>query len=447
MRPDPRSCLLALGLVVACASGGASRDPAPPPVDEVKDGATAAAPGDARGSGGAPADARPGEASRDAAPGRGADATAAAMPGRDGAADAAASAGPPPGDAAAAPGTGVPVVYVGSGFNSKPSAVYTFRFDPATGALAQQGAPLPADQSPTFLVPDRARRFLYATIENMPGQVAAYAIAPGSGALTRVAQVPAGGTVSTNLDLDATGRYLFEAHWGSGTVTVLPVRPDGTLGAVVETRSLGPGARAHCVRPDPTNRFVFAASWQHDAIVSFAFDAATGKLAPTAPPTVPSATGAGPRILQFHPGGRFAYVINQRNSTLSAYTYDPTTGALVRIQDLPALPPGMTGNCSHLEVAPSGRFVYGSAGDQIVVFAVDAGTGKLTSAGTFPTRGRDPRHFSIDETGRFLFAANMSSSTVAVFRIDENTGALEPVGQPTPATRPSWVGLVYVPAK
>src|SRR6185436_21172553 len=87
---------------------------------------------------------------------------------------------------------------------------------------------------------------------------------------------------------------------------------------------------------------------------------------------------------------------------------------------------------------PDGRFLYGSnrGHDSIAVFAVDAGSGRLTPTGHTSTQGRRPRHFAIDPTGTFLLAANQHSDGVAVFRIAAATGALEPVGRPLRVPRP-----------
>ena len=96
---------------------------------------------------------------------------------------------------------------------------------------------------------------------------------------------------------------------------------------------------AHQIRSDPGNRFVYVPLKGGPAVAQLVFDAATGRMTPNVPPQVAVAAGAGPRHMEFHPNGRFAYVINELDLTMTAYTYDAKTGLLRELQILPTLPP------------------------------------------------------------------------------------------------------------
>jgi 6-phosphogluconolactonase len=139
-------------------------------------------------------------------------------------------------------------------------------------------------------------------------------------------------------------------------------------------------------------------------------------------------------------------VINELNSTVTAFGYDPAAGTLSELQTLSTLPAGYTGQSFTAEIAirPDGKFLYGSnrGHDSIAIFAVDPSTGKLTAAGHQTTLGKKPRSFAIDPTGAYLLAANQDSDQIAVFRIDAAGGGLTAVGAPVAVPRP--VSVVFV---
>ena len=143
--------------------------------------------------------------------------------------------------------------------------------------------------------------------------------------------------------------------------------------------------------------------------------------------------GAAPRHAAFHPSLPYAYVINELDSTLTAYAFDPERGVLRTLEVVSTLPPTFSGRNTTAEigVAPSGRFVYGSnrGHDSLAIFAIDGGSGRLTPVGWEPTRGEKPRYFGLDPSGSFLYAANQDSDTIVTFRVDRASGKLAPTGQ------------------
>jgi 6-phosphogluconolactonase len=186
----------------------------------------------------------------------------------------------------------------------------------------------------------------------------------------------------------------------------------------------------------PANDYAFVVAKGSDQIAQYTLDAAQGTLAPN--PTaafVHTPAGAGPRHLAFHPGGAWAYVIDENDSTVRAYTYDATKGTLTEMQSISSLPPGFTGanTGAEIQIARSGRFVFVSnrGDDSVVTLSVDAASGKLAYVARTSTGGKTPRHFSLDEGDGVLLAANQASDDVVVFRLDPTTAALTQVGAPT----------------
>jgi 6-phosphogluconolactonase len=158
--------------------------------------------------------------------------------------------------------------------------------------------------------------------------------------------------------------------------------------------------------------------------------------------------GYGPRHFDFHPSNRYAYLINEIGSTLTAFSYDPEGGVLQEIETVPTLPDGFDGRNStaDVHVHPNGKFLYGSnrGHNSIVIYAIDEATGKISLVGHESTQGEVPRNFGIDPTGRILLAANQNTDNVVTFWIDQTTGKLTPTGHSTEVPTP--VCLKMVPA-
>ena len=173
---------------------------------------------------------------------------------------------------------------------------------------------------------------------------------------------------------------------------------------------------------DPTNHFAFVPCKGADYVAQFLFDATTGQLTPNAVPMVATATGAGPRHLAFHPNGRFAYLINETNSTMSLYGFDSTHGTLTEMQTVSTIPSSFTGTntAAEVHVHPSGAWLFGSnrGDDSIVVYRLNASTGEMTLVGFTPSGGDSPRDFTLNPTGAFLYAANQDAGNVVPFRFE-----------------------------
>jgi 6-phosphogluconolactonase len=338
-----------------------------------------------------------------------------------------------------------PLVVYASGYEPN---IDRFPLDPSTGALSAPASTTSFGTSPSFLVVNRAATHLYAVDENTAGQVGAYTIDPASGALTFQNAVSSGGNGPPFVALDRSEAYVLVANYGDGTVSVLPVKSDGSLSAPSSTVQVG--TNAHMILPDPSNRFVFVPCLGSDYVAQFLFDASTGTLTPNAVPHVATASGAGPRHIAFHPNGKYVYLVNETNSTLSCYSLDASAGTLTPLQTVSTLPPGFSGTNTAAEVwvHPSGAWVLMSnrGADDIAVFPVDATSGHIGTPTFTPSGGTTPRDFTIDPTGTFVLAANEGTGNLAPFKFDAATGALTAAGTPVSLTNASFVGVVRLAA-
>ena len=328
--------------------------------------------------------------------------------------------------------------------------VGVFSIDPVTLAWTQVQT-IAAPDNPSWLELDRTKRFLYSA-HGDGAPITAFRVDDATGLLTLLGSQDSKGRNGVRLGVDASSRYVICANYASGNVAVLPIQSDGTLGPVSDLvalpgkpgphRTQQPSSQPHDVVFDPRNRFFLVPDKGVDATFVFSVDTATGKLVPASPPSVASRSGAGPRHAAFHPSRSFAYVLNELDSTVTTYAFDPERGSLVPRQVLTTLPPSYTGDntTSEIAITASGRFVYTSnrGHDSLTIFAVDE-SGTLSHAGWEPTQGRTPRFFAIDPTGTLLYCANMDSDTIVVFRIDAGNGRLAPTGQVIRTGSPSSI--------
>jgi 6-phosphogluconolactonase len=341
--------------------------------------------------------------------------------------------------------------------------IYVYRFDPATGGL-DYSSKIAGVDNPSFLALHPQGRYLYAVneVDDFGGQptgaVSSFAVDPASGGLTFLNQQPSHGTAPCHMSVDRAGKFVLVSNYSSGSVAVLPILEDGRLGPASDVvqhhgSSVNPerqqGPHAHSITLDPANRYAFVADLGLDKVMAYRFDLDAGKLQAAAQPWAQVTAGAGPRHFAFHPSRRYAYLINEIGSTMTAFAYDEAAGALAELQTLSTLPAGFSGrsHCADVHVAPSGKFVYGSnrGHDSIIIFAVDEATGKLSVVDYEPTQGQTPRNFAIDPTGAFLLAANQNSDTIVVFRIDPATGRLTSTGHvanvPVPVCIEIWTNI------
>jgi 6-phosphogluconolactonase len=353
------------------------------------------------------------------------------------------------------------LVYIGTYTENKSKGIYAYRFDAATGQMSSLG--LAAESvNPSFLAGDPSRRFLFAVNEiskyegRSSGGVSAFVIDPGTGKLTFLNEVASRGAGPCHITVDKTGKYVLVANYEGGSLAVFPILKDGRLGessALVQHHgaSIDPqrqeGPHAHSVYLSPDNRFALCADLGLDEVLVYRFDAEKGTLAPNNPPFAKVNPGAGPRHFAFHPSGKFGYAIDEMQSTVTAFSYEPSSGALQVLQTVSTLPKDFQGESTAAEVFvhPSGKFLYGSnrGHDSIAIFTINSRKGTLTPNGYALTLGKTPRNFALDPTGSYVLAANQDSDNVVQLRIDPNTGRLTPTGQVLEV--PSPVCVTFVP--
>ena len=337
-------------------------------------------------------------------------------------------------------------LFVGTYTRTTSEGIYVYRMDNSTGVL-ERVAVTGGIKNPTFLALSPDNSHLYAVAEinehcgRPTGAVYSYSVSPDSGDLAYVNQQSTGGPGPCHLTVDATGAHVIVANYQGGSICVLPIQTDGSLGEMSEfiqhegssVNSHRQGEpHAHSVNLDPNNRFIYAPDLGMDKVMIYQLDLDSGNLVANKPAFVQVAPGAGPRHFAFHPDGTRAYVLNEIGNTVTAFNWDPESGSLEEFQTVTTLPADFleTSHTADLHIHPNGRFLYGSnrGHDSIAIFEIDPDTGGLTPRGWASTQGRTPRNIAIDPSGQFMLAENQDSDSIFTFRINDETGMLITTG-------------------
>jgi 6-phosphogluconolactonase len=334
------------------------------------------------------------------------------------------------------------LLYVGTYTeNTKSEGVYLLRMDRRTGKLSHVGS-VSAGLNPSFLTIRPDGNTLYAvnevdTYKGSPtGAVTAFAIARGTGALTRLNEQSSGGAAPCFISTDRGGRVALVANYDGGSVALLPIQADGSLAPpaqVVQHQGKGPvperqaTPHAHCIIADPSNRFALASDLGADRVFLYRLDVAANALSHVEGGDAVMRPGAGPRHLAFHPSRPLVFVVNEIDGSVASLRFDAERGALSQIDVRSTLPAGWTGSndSADIHVAPSGRTLYASnrGPNSIAVFSV-AESGALSLDQSISTEGDWPRNFTIDPSGGWLLVANQRSNSIVVFSRDQATGRL-----------------------
>jgi 6-phosphogluconolactonase len=334
------------------------------------------------------------------------------------------------------------LLYVGTYTkDTRSEGVYLVRMDRRSGELIKVGA-ADAGQNPSFLAIHPKRSALYAVNELDQGAVTALAIDKATGGLTKLNAQPSQGGAPCYVSVDRSGRVALVANYATGSVALLPLQANGALAAaasVDQHTGTGPitdrqeGPHAHCILPDPSNRFALSADLGADRVLIYHLDIESKSLRPVDSGAAVMHPGAGPRHIAFHPTLPLVFVANELDSTVATLRFDAARGTLSLSGTLATVPAGWSGTNypADIHLGGSGQTLYVSnrGHNSIAVFSVANSTGSLALEQVISTEGDWPRNFSLDPTERWLLVANERSASIVVFERDPRTGKLTPTRQ------------------
>jgi len=331
-------------------------------------------------------------------------------------------------------------VWIGTSGHKMSNGIYHCTLNPEDGKLT---APSLASEvrGPGFLDRHPTLLCLYAvgSLNNKPS-VIAYGIEQFESGpkLKLLNSVEIGDGGATHLAVDKTGKTIVTAQYGRGSTAVFSLNDDGSIKERTQLikHTDASGIRLNQTSPhphwagfSPDNQFVFVADLGKDEIVIYRFDAGSSMLTPHGAGITPA--GAGPRHMKFHSNGKWIYVLNENDVTVTLFYYDAQAGTMSAQQTEAAVPKEQLAqelrfSASEIRMHPNGRFAYSAnrGHDTITAFRIDQESGELTVIERENIRGAQPRNFNLDPTGKWLLAAGQDSHTLASFAINEDTGEL-----------------------
>ena len=371
-----------------------------------------------------------------------------------------AGAGGSPGADGGGDGATRTMVYVGCKFWGAPAAVKpelrAFELDINTGSFTMVGDPISTAEFPSFLTHSPDNKVLYVNLE-LKDAIAAFSINAATGKIgTKINEVAAatGHSGAAHLSIDATGKWLFQSYYGSGSFAAYGVADNGAVGALVKGFNKGSlvGPNVHSAVAAPSSKFVFVATAPNaqeemkgakGRLAQLMFDAASGALVPNDPPTVD--TGGQARHIAIDPQGQYLYVNNERaNSVASFKLADEGKLAMIGAPENVLAPTTANSAAADLRIHPGGKYLYNvNRGDStITILTVDPNGRAKTASHQKIDGGRDLRNIAINSKGTVLIVPAMGSNMLYAYRIDPQTGLLTKLGAGIMVPAPTGVDIV-----
>ncbi|MFJ4196447.1 lactonase family protein [Pseudomonas sp. NPDC089534] len=352
---------------------------------------------------------------------------------------------------------------VGSYTAGASQGIYRMSFDSATGRIGPNPLQVVKSANPSWLTLSKDQRKLFVVNENGPGQkdpvgrVSSYAINPKTQALSLINQVQSLGNEPTHSSLSGDAGHLFVSNYSvaedpGGTLAVVPVGSDGRLKPVVQM-SAHPASRVnperqasnhvHSTVSSPDGRYVFSSDLGADKVFIYRYDPKANPELPLTPAPTASVDlppGSGPRHLLFSADGKHAWLTMEMSAQVAVFDYRDGVLTQTQLVDLAAGQPTSDKAAAALHASGDGKFLYVSnrgTANQMLVFAIDPASGKLSELQRRAVEGDHPREFSLDPTGKFLLIANQKSNGIVVLERDDKTGLLGKVVQTLPMDAPS----------
>lgn len=339
------------------------------------------------------------------------------------------------------------ILYVGTYSVRASKGIYVFAFDPQSGTVQLQQT-VSHGKSPSFLAIHPAGQYLYAVNEeddqgpDHSGSVDAYIIDPQTGQLTFLNQQLTHGQAPCHISVDRRGKLAFVSNYGSGSLTVLPILENGSLGEASQLiRHTGQGPNperqdaphVHSAVVSMDNRLLYVSDLGTDKVYIYQIDEQQGKISvcPTTPYLHVSA-GSGPRMIAVHPEDEWVYSLKEISSTVATFRRDCQTDTVELVQDdIPFLSETYSGERSggdiHLDARGQYLYVTNRGNNTLAIFSL-SNEGKLTQCNLQYTGGDEPRNFLVDEASQYVLIGHQKSDTITVFRLDSSSSEMKATG-------------------
>lgn len=344
---------------------------------------------------------------------------------------------------------------IGTYTSDSSDGIYVYKFNTVTGENSRVSSV--KTSNPSYLAVSPDNKYVYAVNEDAPGSVTSFVFNKPNNRLLQKNVQPSQGKHPCYITIDKTGKWVIVGNYSSGTLAVYPVNKDGSLGAPTDSvqhegssvnTARQESAHVHSTVLNKNNKTLYVPDLGMDKVMLYNLDTKKGKLKPFSNPFVITEAGAGPRHLDIHPNGKFAYLMEELSGSISVYKIEKD-GYLSLLQNISGLPRDFNGDIgsADIHVSPDGKFLYCSnrgESNTIGILSIDQSTGELTWVDAQSTLGKTPRNFSIDPSGNFLLVANQNSDDIVIFKRDKETGLLTDTGKRIKVSKPvclKWMNV------
>lgn len=348
-------------------------------------------------------------------------------------------------------------VYVGTYSQRGSEGIYHLEWNPENESIHLQDV-TPAGENPSYLAIHPNKTSLYCVNEiinhdgQLSGAVSAFHIEE-DGHLRFLNRQPSLGGHPCHVSVEPSERMVLAANYSGGSVIALPIHADGSLGKPCSHHKhpgSGPDplrqemAHAHSIHPSPSGKYAVTTDLGIDKLIIYKIDPLHDRLIPHGEAV--SAPRSGPRQAVFHPNGKFLYVVNELDDSVTVFEWNEENGAASSVQTCPTLPDSFseTNYPAEIDIHPSGRFLFASnrGHDSIALYSVNSVNGTISCEGHVSVEGRNPRQFSISPDGKYLFCANQDTDNISFFKIEEDTGKL--IHLPASITIPCPICITFL---
>ncbi|MCL6218484.1 lactonase family protein [Zunongwangia pacifica] len=327
--------------------------------------------------------------------------------------------------------------------DGKADGILTIKQDPETGEISL-GKTVAEVINPSFVKLTSDNKYLYAVSElgdkdAASGFIHSFQVKEND-SLIEVDKVSTEAFAPCHIEIDKTNKFAFVSNYMGGVVVMYRIQQDGSLEKHLQLDMPNPKeSHTHSVSISTDNKHVYICDLGADKIWIYDFDAKEKTIQKNEQESVSLLEGAGPRHFTFSKDQKFAYSMNELNSTVSTFKVEEN-GGLTLQNSISSIPEDFTGNNSgaDIHISPSGDYLYASnrGHNSIAIFSIDKATGALENKGYASTNGKTPRNFAIAEDGGYLYAANQDSGDIQAYKINSATGELDAIGKPVAVPTP-----------
>jgi len=345
---------------------------------------------------------------------------------------------------------------IGTYTSGTSDGIYVYKFNTETAENSFVSSV--KTSNPSFLAISPNKKFVYAVNEDAPGHVTAFIFNKPNNKLLQVNQQPSHGKHPCYITVDKNGKWVIVGNYSSGTIAVYPINKDGSLGNATDSvqhegssvnSERQEAAHVHAAVLNKNNKTLYVPDLGMDKVMLYNLDSKTGKLKEFSTPFVMTEPGAGPRHIDIHSNGKYAYLMEEMTGAVSVYKIE-NDGYLSLLQNISGLPRDFTGavGSADIHVSPDGKFLYCSnrgESNTIGIFSINQSNGQLLWINHQSTLGKTPRNFNFDPSGNFLLVANQNSDEIVIFKRNKQSGLLTDTGKRINVSKP--VCLKWMPVE